>query len=101
MGFFQKIVETVGEIVSYSQGYDAGEEWKENGGGPVDDAMLHRIHVSRGIETSEWRAYNEGFTDAAGYRSDEGEEASSEDEGEGIANSEGESSGRFLWGLLG
>jgi hypothetical protein len=101
MGIFQRIVETAGELISYSQGYDAGEEWKENGGGPVDSTMLHRIHVSRGIETSDWRAYNEGFTDAAGSRDDEEEEPDSDDQAEEKVSDEGESSGRFLWGLLG
>lgn len=71
MNLIRKAQELVGALQSYSQGVDAGEEWLENGGGPVDDETLHTIHVSRQIETSSWAAWNNGFLEIVGSKEDE------------------------------
>lgn len=60
------ITDTVDDFIAYDQGADAGEAWKANGGGPVDDEMLHQIHISRGLETRSWPAWNRGFVSEAG-----------------------------------
>lgn len=74
MNIFRRVRECVGDAVAYEDGLEAGQEWKQQGGGPVNDGMLHSIHVSRGIETSNPAIFNKGFTDKAGYQDSDDEE---------------------------
>ena len=61
----QQVKDFVDDQIAYEEGQEDGEYWVENGGGPVNDGLLQRIHM--GGEQKSWPSYNRGFISQAGY----------------------------------